>query len=237
MKYIILTFLLFASTSFALYYGIEKDIPYNNSKGIEVRSGDTPFPDGAIFPVPPSLINKNYIELKSVDGLIVERTENEKNFINLSSKYKKIVDGQWTEMTTEEKAFVDLPAKYKKTVDGVLVEMTAEEKAQVDKAEVDALQSIEDARQNNKSLMLKQIENLYITFLTNTWTTTLQNNNIISNNITINVTNTTYGQNMTYLIQLMLTNKPLYLDCITEFKAFEDGIQKLGGNLGDCIWH
>jgi hypothetical protein len=43
-------------------------------------------------------------------------------------KYQKVIDNVIIEMTQEEKDFVDVPGKYKKMVDDVLVEMSEEEK-------------------------------------------------------------------------------------------------------------
>jgi hypothetical protein len=137
---------------------------------------------------------------------------------------------------------VDLPDKYKKTVDGVVVEMTEQEKNSVD-ADIIATNELlriqaEIDRQNNKNPMLKQIENLYVVFLTNDWTKILQSKSILSSNITINVTNTPYMQNMVYLMTLRAIDRDNYVKYASEFKLFEETINDVfSSSIGDVVWH
>jgi hypothetical protein len=74
-------------------------------------------------------------------------------------QHYKFVDGVIVEKTEQEKASVDVllnvPAKYRKQVDGYWVEMTVEEKAAVDAAE-------ERERQDAKPLALKIVENKFL---------------------------------------------------------------------------
>lgn len=150
---------------------------------------------------------------------------------SIAGKYLKVVDGKIVEKTVAEKAFVDLPNKYKKQVGGVWVEMSTEEKAAVDVA-------AETARQAAKSAMHKSIDNIYVTYLTNDWTILLRAKGFIAADYTINVTNTTETQNMTYLMMLRVVDKDSYLKYVTEFKVFDDTVRdKFGGTTGDAIWH
>jgi hypothetical protein len=74
-------------------------------------------------------------------------------------QHYKFVDGVIVEKTTQEKASIDVfltvPSKYRKQVEGYWVEMTAEEKAAVDAAE-------ESERQMAKPLKLKIVENKFL---------------------------------------------------------------------------
>ncbi len=186
------------------------------------------------------IVNTRY--LKIVDDTVVEMTEQEKHMVDLPDKYKKTVDGVVVEMTEQEKHMVDLPDKYKKTVDGVVVEMTEQEKTDVDAnlAETNRLLRIqfEVDRQNAKPALLKQIENLYIVFLTNDWTKMLQSKSIITTNTTINVTNTLYSQNMVYLMTLRAIDRDNYIKFASEFKLFEETMNDaFKSSISDVVWH
>ena len=231
MKRIIATIvcLLFVVPAWALYYGVSYTIDCDNLGGVVIHTGDTPFPQGAIVggaaDVRQTIVGKY---LKVVNGRIIEKAVAEKAFVDLANKYKKQVGGVWVEMSAEEKHLVDLPEKYKKP-DGS--EMTPEEKAAVDAA-------LEVARQAAKPVMLKQIENMYVTYLTNDWTILLRSKGIIETNFTVNVTNTTETVNMTYLMMLRVIDKDNYLKYVTEFKVFDDTVRdKFGSSTGDAVWH
>jgi hypothetical protein len=210
---------------YALPYAIEKD----NLGGVVILEGGTPFPTNAVVRGAATIrYSTKGKYLKVVNGVVVPKTPTEKAFVDLPAKYKKLVDKTWVEMTAEEKHLVDLPDKYKNP-DGS--EMKPEQKAAVDAA-------LEAARQEAKPVMLKQIENVYVPFLENEWTTVLREKRIIAPEYTVNVTNTTYDQNMTYLMTLRAMDKETYIKFASEFKIFDDTVrEKFGASTGDAVIH
>ena len=93
-------------------------------------------------------------------------------------------------------------------------------------------------RQNDKPPLLKQLENLYVIYLTNDWTMCLHTNNIIPTNQVINVTNTSYIQNMLYLITLRAMNREQYIRSASEFKLFEETFRDVfNSDIADVTWH
>lgn len=87
-----------------MYYGMQISIPGSNIPGVQIFNGDTPFPIGAIFPVPLEVRPWPPRYLKIADGKIVVRTPEEKRLVDLPEKYRN-PDG--TEKTAEEKAAID----------------------------------------------------------------------------------------------------------------------------------
>lgn len=95
--------------------------------------------------------------------------------------------------------------------------------------------------QNQKPTELKYLENLYINFLTNEWTTILQNNGVIATNYVITVENTSAQQNTTYLLMLraldVAPNKPTYSYFKSEFADLRNEIERLGGVMDKIVLH
>jgi hypothetical protein len=236
----ILSFLFFLiMTSIAsadLFFGMPIPVNGDSLGGVQVQRGDTPFPDGAIFPVPYELRGVQASYLKIVDGIIVVKSDVEKAFVDLPIQYKKLVDGQWIEMTDDEKRIVDLPAKYKHA-DGT--EMTDDEKAAVDDAEAAAQVQTELDRQAAKPDMQKAFENSYITFLTNEWTTLLINKGLIGADEVINVDSTDFSGNMLYIVALCTsgdgTNYDYYANAFVRFKNTLRDV--FNSDIKDCQWH
>jgi hypothetical protein len=207
---------LITISSYALYYGIPIAIDGDNIQGIEINSGDTPFPTNSIFPVPSELKSLPAKYLKVVDGKIVSRTNDEKLFTDLPIKYKKLVNGIWIEISSSEKAFIDLPSKYKKLVNGSLLEMTADEKLTVDLA-------TESARQHQKSPALKKAENSYLTMCD-----------------TLSATNT-HAKLGFDALKAMITTLPMEQQILLSIQllVLDAELKREGGNnwWDDCSWH
>ena len=113
---------------------------------------------------------------------------------------------------------------------------------QVTQAEWDQMQiEAEATRQASKSPMLKSVENIYVSFLTNEWTTALRAKGLISPTTTITVANTDSTANITYLMQLRqldtADNKPTYNYFAGEFDRIKNTILQLGGRMDDIIYH
>ena len=106
--------------------------------GIQLVDANWPLPAGQVgvlhSNVPEGFDATKPYHYQFVDGVVVEKTEQEKASIDV---------------------FLFVPAKYRKEVEGYWVEMTAEEKAAVDAAE-------ETARQMAKPLKLKIAENKFL---------------------------------------------------------------------------
>jgi hypothetical protein len=95
----------------------------------------------------------------------------------------------------------------------------------------------ENLYQNNKSPMLKQVENLYIDFLTNDWTPLLRKYGLIPISHTITVDNTDSYTNMGLLMQLRAINKTEYYNMAGEFDRFKNTIEGLGGIMAKVVLH
>lgn len=99
------------------------------------------------------------------------------------------------------------------------------------------------AEQLAKPIGLKVLENIYITFLTNEWTTCLRVCSLIPPTYTINVTNADTTSNTTFLLQLRVldvaTNKPTYSYFKNEFSTFRENIVLMGGSnaMNNIRWH
>lgn len=210
---IVVVGLCFAASSYAFYYGIPVAIEGSSTPGVQVCSGDTPFPTNSIFPVSQELRQQEAKYLKVVGGQIVVRTTAEKAFVDLAIQYKKQVGGIWVEMTAEEKRLVDLPAKYKH---GDGTEMTAEEKVAVDVAE-------EDARQAAKPLVLKTCENSFLG---------------LCDQLTGTNTHVKIGFDV---IKMIIAELPLeyQVSASIQLLATDAELKREGGNLwwDDCVWH
>jgi len=86
-KIIVLLALLFSVIeSQALYYGVQIAIPEDALGGVVIVNGETPFPVGAIFPVPINVRMLPAKYLKVVGGRIVEKTLSEKEAVDLPAK-------------------------------------------------------------------------------------------------------------------------------------------------------
>lgn len=115
----------------------------NVNGSVVFRTGDTPFPAGAAWPIG--------------------------EFSNTSTDQLKIVSGQLMMKTEEELRIQSLPAKYRKDggidADGnqTWIEKTPEEKAQADADEEAARKAAEQAMQDGKPLALKAAENRFLT--------------------------------------------------------------------------
>jgi hypothetical protein len=210
---IIVVLFLIVHNVYALYYGIPISIEGDNINGVQICSGETPFPTNAIFPVSAELRHIDAKYLKIVNGKIVARTTDERAFVDLSMQYKKKVNGIWVEMTTEEKRLINLPAKYKHQ-DGT--EMTVAEKATVDAAE-------EIIRQSAKPLVLKKAENTFLA---------------LCDQLTGVTTHAKLGFD---LIKEILENLPaeMQIGASLQLLAIDAELKREGGNLwwDDCAWH
>lgn len=175
---------------------------YKTQDGIKVVNVDTPVPDGVVYPIPYEL----YI---------------------LPRRYVTIENGVIREKTAEEKAIIDLPPKYRKVVDGVWVEKTQEEKDEADAAEVAAYETTIQNWQNNKPASLKAIENLYVDMLTNEWTTVLRDNGVIGATNVITVENTDTAQNIAYLMYIRSTDRDNYAFYSAEFDKLKAMIEQM----------
>jgi hypothetical protein len=99
--------------------------------------------------------------------------------------------------------------------------------------------------QNDKPYLLKMVDNMYISFLTNDWTTVLRGYGLIASNQTITVTNTSSSQNIIYLITLKAYSKTDYYNMAGEFDRYRTQIERsweeLGWNKDDAMglvrWH
>jgi hypothetical protein len=141
---------------------------------------------------------------------------------------------------------LSVPDKYLKSNDGkTLQEANAAEKIIIDsnivaQAEL-ARQAAENVWQLNKSIQLKSLENMYVKFLTNEWTTVLRQYTVIPSTNTITVANTTSLQNINYLLQLraMDTNitKNVYVYFKGELSDYRDNIERMGGSMDKVIYH
>jgi len=151
-------------------------------------------------------------------------------YINLPVKYLKYENGEVYEKTTEEKRIIDLPLKYRELVANHWVEKIQEEKDQIDTVEIEAWQ-------NNKSLNLKIMENIYVDFLETKWTPLLKQHSIIASDTEITVTNTDELTNISYLIQLRDINFDTYNLMASEFQRLKDQIIRLGGIMYKVIHH
>lgn len=99
----------------------------------------------------------------------------------------------------------------------------------------------EAAWQASKSSMLKAIENMYVEFLTVTWTNKLRELLLIAPDYTVTVANTDTVGNMTYLMQVRALDtvelKPTYNYFASEFERFKLNIEALGGIMSKVIVH
>ena len=211
----------------ALYYGTPYAIPGDNLGGVQISQGDSPLPTNAVMSGASDVRGVAGRYLKLANNRIQMKSAAEQSFVDLAAKYKKQVAGQWVEMSATEKYMVDLPAKYKHA-DGT--EMSPDEKTAVDAA-------AEQARQDAKPAMLKQIENMYVSYLTNDWTMCLRDHALIGAEETVTVQNTVEVQNMAYLMTLRAIDHPVYLEMAEEFKLFQDTMVKFGSSAGDAVWH
>ena len=121
---------------------------------------------------------------------------------------------------------------WKKNDNNDWVEMTPED-----------IQARYDAMQAAKPMELKTLENMYVTFLTNEWTTALRTAGIIAPDKTITVTNTDTTANMSYLIYLRQIdtqpNKPTYSYYKGEFATFRATFERMSGSnaMQNVRWH
>lgn len=131
--------------------------------GVFIQDGNTPFPAGAVYPAPLDYIPPRYYKI--VNGQVVEKTDEEKQIVDLPLKYRRYENNAWRRLTAEEQLQVEqedillLPEKYRKFVDGIWVELTQEEKDIVDQNEAIVA---EESMQNNKPLALKKAENNFL---------------------------------------------------------------------------
>jgi hypothetical protein len=91
--------------------------------------------------------------------------------------------------------------------------------------------------QNNKSPLLKIVENLYVDFLTNTWTTILRDKSIIESTNVITVENTVETQNILYLMYLRSIDFDTYDKMAGEFDRFKNTIEENGGIMSKVKSH
>lgn len=128
--------------------------------------------------------------------------------------------------------------KYLQTANGVIIDLWRI--AEVPKPDYTNLPSVaasltwyqEIKLQDSKPYLLKLIDNMYVTFLTNDWTKCLQANSIIASNQTITVTNTTSSQNILYLISLKNVSKTDYYNMAGEFDRYRNQIEREWETLG-----
>ena len=128
MKKMILAILclLAVSAQAGLYYGIPVSVEKDNLGGVAISNGETPFPDGAIFPIAIELRAESAAHLKVVGGVVQLKTDAERAFADLPAKYKKQVNEVWVEMSQEEKNAVDAAEEAARQAKKALVLKTAE---------------------------------------------------------------------------------------------------------------
>lgn len=91
--------------------------------------------------------------------------------------------------------------------------------------------------QTDKPVMLKIVENVYVSFLTNDWTTVLRTYSLIQSNFVVTVTNKSETENVTYLLYLKSLSKPDYYNMAGEFDRYKATIVGYGGIMSEVIWH
>jgi hypothetical protein len=128
-----------------------------------------------------------------------------------------------------------------KIVDGsimfkTLEDLQAERDAQA-VAQAIADQVAEEAFQANKSDVLKSLENIYASFLTDMWTPALVNLGIIPADTTITHFNTDAVTNMGYLMQMRVINYAQYDLMAGEFDRLKQAIIDAGGDMSRIKVH
>jgi hypothetical protein len=206
-----------ALSSYALYYGVPVAIEGDNTPGVTVMNGETPFPTNAVFPVPYALRQTQAKYLKIVDGAIVERSAGEKAFVDLSLRYKIHSNGVWVAMSATDMTALDTPDKYKHE-DGTV--MDAVERAAADAA---AAEVAEIKRQAAKSTDYKRAENAYLT---------------ICDQLTLSNTHTKLGfPELTAIITAMPAEQSILFTI--PLLTLDAQLKREGGNKwwDDCVWH
>lgn len=140
--------------------------------------------------------------------------------------------------------------KYLQTANGIVLDVWKIPMAKPDytnlPSEADSLAWYQEVKlQNDKPYLLKMVDNMYISFLTNDWTTVLRGYGLIESNQTITVTNTSSSQNIIYLITLKAYSKTDYYNMAGEFDRYRAQIERswedLGWNKDDAMglvrWH
>ena len=97
---------------------------------------------------------------------------------------------------------------------------------------------LDPRRQTLKPTMQKVMENNYVKFLTNDWTTVLRAYQIIPATNTITVQNTDSAQNTMYLIELQGLDTGAFTACMSFFTAIKAQMKDaFNADLVDCVWH
>lgn len=89
----------------------------------------------------------------------------------------------------------------------------------------------------NKPTLLKAVENLYVDFLTNIWTSTCRSYGIIPTNHIITVENTSEPQNIQMLMYLRAIDFDTYDKMAGEFDRLKYAIVDAGGDMTLVIHH
>ena len=210
----------------------------DSKDGIVIQNGDTPFPEESVFPVP-EMVHKLPVKYFKINITtvtnIIEKLGIVNNVITTTYVTNYTYVRTVVEKTADEKRIIDLPAKYRKYENNQWIEFNQEEKDAVDKAEADAIIAAQVAEElafeNNKSQVLKILENVYCDFLSRQWTTSLHTYNIVSNDVTITESNTTEIQNITYLLTLRAINWEVYGQMAGEFDRLKTAIKDNGGRM------
>ena len=190
----------------------------NENGGVVFRSGDTPFPHGAVWPIPGELATMDLSWLRISGGQLVQKTADEIRIQHLPLKYR--LDGGldtegnqlWFEKSQEDKDAAD-----------------AQEATSVDDAEY--------AWQQAKSPALKRIENIYVDFLANMWSPALRTAGLIAEMDAITVENTDESTNLYFLMQMRQIDYSIYDRMASEFTRLKMAIVSNGGVMAKVIQH
>ena len=153
---------------------------------VEIKDGNTPFPEGAVWPC--NLVGSGY-DMIIDNGNIRWKTEEEK---------KALRDASYVPPVPEQ---------------------------------------TEEEYQNSKSDLLKQLENVYIDFLTDQWTKCLHDLGIIPLDDSVTYFNTDELTNIQYLMQVRYINYDRYDQMAGEFDRLKASIISNGGIMSRIAPH
>lgn len=104
-------------------------------------------------------------------------------------------------------------------------------------SEEDSVNAMDNLWQINKPYALKMLENVYIDFLTNQWTSVLRSSGVISTNSVITVENTDEITNVGYLLYIRKIDFDTYNTMAGEFDRLKSAIIDYGGIMSKVIYH
>lgn len=194
---------------------------------VQVKQSDIPLTEEWITENVSTLVYKGVPTkyMKIVNGVCLEKDDNERNIIDLPEIDRVYVNGQWQPLSDEE-------INNRKMLEEQEKQLKQQE---LENERILAQLQRQQAKENN--LLLCILDNSYIDFLTNRWTNTLRQYGLIQPDQTITVENTESKKNMEYLLMLRQININEYDFCADEFKRLKDTIESMGYNLAECIYH